>query len=369
MRYFLNLSIKWKLALGFGAVIFSLLLVAGAALFTMRALNETQTGIQEIELNNVIDYMALDANLSRNRVLLYRMLRSRDSGATEKARREIAATSVENNAIMERLAVRVQTDPVPPEKFAALKAARDEFIRGRDKVLIPAIAAGRRAEAEAAFEAGTAPYREVSALAAELALLARQDARLAVEGSISLVRRASLVLYGFTLAAILFSAWAIILLHRAIALPVTAAAGAAARIAEGELEVPAAGADRQDEIGALEKAFALMTDSLRALAAVADHIADGDLSDQVQPRSKRDRLAISFNIMSENLQGIVAEMKAGAAEIDRALPELLELTRGFLAEAAGQDKPRRLQAALLRLEEVGKRFNLLAGRLRLPEGK
>lgn len=369
MRYFLNLSIKWKLVLGFGIGLLSLLLVASAAIHAMTALRDTQTEIQEVQLNNVIDYLALDANLSRNRVLLHRLLRSNDPVARAATQREIAVTNEENDSVMLRLAQRVVRDPLPQEKFAALKLARDEFIRVRDSLIIPAIMAGRLTEAESAFDIGTERYHVVSARVTELAELAKDNVRATVEQSIALVHRAVLAVYAIALAAALFSGLAILQLHRAIALPVTRVAEAATRIAAGELDVSMPLEQRQDEIGTLERAFNRMTTSLLELALVADHIADGDLGDLVKPRSKGDRLTISFDIMSQNLQGLASEMKSGAAEANAVTLALLELTREFVADMAAPRDVQRFQETLLRLEELSKRLNTVADQLKLPTGR
>ena len=291
MRTFLNLSIKWKLVLGFSIGIVSLLLVAGTAVLSMTALRDTQTEIQEFQLANVIHYLALDANLSR---------------------------------------------------------------------------AGRHADAEAAFDTGTEGYGVVNARVTEMAELAKENARFTVGRSISLVRRAVLALSVIALAAVLLSVLAIVALHRAIAVPVTGVAGAATRIAAGELELSTPWEDRQDEIGDLARAFNRMSVSLRNLADIADKIADGDLTIYVSPRSKSDRLAISFGIMSENLKGLTGEMKSGAREINAAAVEILEITREFVVEIADQDRARRFQDSLLRLEELSKRLDTVVGRLKLP---
>lgn len=366
MRFFLNLSIRWKLVLGFSIGAVSLLLVAGTAVFTMNALRDSQAEIQEIQLNNVIDYLALDANLSRNRVLLHRLMRCNDQGQREALKQDIAVTSAGNNAIMQRLSVRVMRDPLPPDKFAALQASRDAFNRIRDTQIIPAILAGRMDEAQTAFDAAdTELYRETSALVAELAGLAKENAHLAVQNSIALVRRAILMIVVIGLAGIGLSVAVIILLHRVIAVPITVVAEAAAKIDGGELELSTPGAERADEIGVLAGSFNRMSASLQDLASIADRIADGDLTGHVRPRSKRDRLAISFDIMSENLKGLAGEMKSGAAEVSAATVDILELTREFLVEMTDRSRAGRFQAALLRLEEVGKRLNAVVGRLRL----
>lgn len=369
MRHFLNLSIKWKLVLGYSIGVFSLLVVAGTAIQAMTALRDAQRDIQEIQLANVIDYLALDANLNKSRALLYRMLRNRDPAERETTRRAIIDASGENDAIMARLSERVVRDPLPQDRFAALKAARDRFNRVRDGQIIPAILAGREAEAEAAFDASTEHYRETSALAAEMAGLAKDNARSEVEQSIALVWRATLALGAIAVATIALSALAIVALNRAIAVPIVATAGAATRIAEGELDLAMPGEERQDEIGELARAFNRMTASLRDLADIADHIADGDLTDPIRPRSKRDRLAVSFDVMSENLKGLTSEIKTGAAEVESATMDVLELTREFVMEMADPDKARRFQDTLLRLEEVSRRLNTVIGRVKLPAGR
>lgn len=369
MRTLLNLPIKWKLALGFSIGLISLILVAATAIRTMISLRDTQNSIQEIQLANVIDYMKLEAGISGNRVLLSRMMRSRDPDLRQALANEIVTGSHDNDAIMGPLSERVKRDPLPPEKFQALKNAREEFNRLRDTRILPAALAGRQAEAEAAFDESVDIYKAVSTHAAELAQLARNNVRYEVEQSIALVQRAVLILGVIGALAVLFSFLAIVALQGVIASPIAGVAVAAVRIGEGELEVTAPGEERQDEIGALARAFNAMTASLRTLAGIADRIADGDLRGVVKPRSKHDRLAISFDIMSENLKGLAGEMKAGAAEAEAVAAAILDLTREFLVDIPDRDKAQRLQQTLLRLEEASKRLGIVAGQLKLPEGR
>jgi len=365
MHYLLNLAIKWKLALGFSIGLISIALVAATAISTMISLRDTQSNIQETQLANVIDYMKLESGISRNRVLLNRLLRSRDPARRPALAREIEAGSRDNDAIMAPLAERVKHDPLPQDKFQALKGARDEFNRLRDTQILPHLLAGRQAEAEAAFDESVEPYKAVSAHAAELAQLARDNVRDEVEQSIALVQREVWILGVIGALAVLLSFAAVAVLHRAIAVPLTGVAEAAARISEGELDIQMPWEDRQDEIGAMARAFSRMTASLRGLADIADHIADGDLTDKVKPRSRRDRLAISFGIMSENLGGMVGEMQLGADEVNAATVEILELTREFVVEMADPSQARAFQNSLLRLEETGRRLGAVVGRIRL----
>lgn len=368
MHFLLDLPIKWKLALGFSIGLVSLVLVALTATLAMIFLHDTQEDIQSIQLANVIDYMKLESGISRNRVLLNRLLRARDTGVREALAREIEAGSRDNDAIMAPLAERVKRDPLPQEKFQALKQARDDFNRLRDARIVPAILAGRQAEAEAAFDESVESFKAVSAHAAELAQLARENARDEVKRSIAVVQRATYTLIVIGALAVLLSFAAVAALQRAIAEPIAGVAAAAAKISAGELDVSVPGESRRDEIGALARAFNAMTASLRELAAAADRIAEGDLRGVVKPRGKHDRLAISFDIMSENLRGLAAEMKTGAAEAEAVAGAILDLTRELLVDMPDREKAQRLQQTLLRLEEASRRLGLVAGQLRLPEG-
>lgn len=368
MRFFLNLSIRWKLALGFSIGVVSILLLAGTAIFAMSALRDSQTEMQEVQLSNVIDYMALDASLNQSQALLHHMLRTRDPSRRAELMQGIEATHAKNDAIMARLAQRVGQDALPLQRFKALKLAREKFNHVRDTQIIPAIDANRLAEAEAAFDLAAEHYQEVNTVVEEMAELAMADARQAVEQSIARVQRAVLALSFIGLGALLLSALAVVALNRAIADPVVRVAEEASRISVGELDRSLPGEERQDEIGTLARAFNRMSASLRELALVADHIADGDLTDQVKARSKDDRLVISFGIMSENLKGLTGEMRSGADEVSAAAMEILTLTREFLVNMVDQERAGRFQNALLRLEEVSKRLSTLVGRIKQAKG-
>ena len=73
---------------------------------------------------------------------------------------------------------------------------------------------------------------------------------------------------------IAIAAWAI---TRNIADPLREIVQGATQIAEGDLSVRITTSDRADEVGVLQRAFALMTRGLQEMAAVATRIADGDI--------------------------------------------------------------------------------------------
>jgi methyl-accepting chemotaxis protein len=73
--------------------------------------------------------------------------------------------------------------------------------------------------------------------------------------------------------------------------------------------------DREDEIGDLARSFAKMVSYLKEMAAISEAIAGGDLSNEIEPRSKRDILGHAFVRMTEGLQALVRSVRDAAAQV------------------------------------------------------
>src|SRR5450432_2178024 len=72
---------------------------------------------------------------------------------------------------------------------------------------------------------------------------------------------------------------------------------------------------RNDEIGALATTFNNMVAYLKEMAAVSMAVAEGDLSVEVMPRSKRDTLGNAFVRMSRGLQDLVRTTRDSASQV------------------------------------------------------
>jgi methyl-accepting chemotaxis protein len=76
--------------------------------------------------------------------------------------------------------------------------------------------------------------------------------------------------------------------------------------------------DRKDEIGALARTFSGMVGYLREMASVSEAIAGGNLSVEVQPRSKSDTLGNAFTRMIEGLRHLVRNVRDAASQVANA---------------------------------------------------
>jgi methyl-accepting chemotaxis protein len=96
---------------------------------------------------------------------------------------------------------------------------------------------------------------------------------------------------------------------------------AAEGIAEGDLEQDVHTKSR-DEIGETAEAFQRMIAYLQGLAASAGRIADGDLTVEVEPKSERDVLGVSFQTMGASLRKIVGDVTAAAQRLSASSQEM-----------------------------------------------
>jgi len=77
-----------------------------------------------------------------------------------------------------------------------------------------------------------------------------------------------------------------------------------------------------DEIKDLVETVNRMTENLRATAAVADKVADGDLTVETKPLSDKDTLGIALQRMVERLRGVVADAVSASENVSAGSQEL-----------------------------------------------
>ncbi len=114
---------------------------------------------------------------------------------------------------------------------------------------------------------------------------------------------------------------------RSITAPIQKVTQAARLLATGDLDNHT-NIHQQDEVGQLAQAFAILRESLRAKVTVAEAIAVGDLTVDVEITSDKDRLGQALAEMTINLRGQIGELTANAVRLKAA--------SGQLAQAAMQ---------------------------------
>jgi len=108
-----------------------------------------------------------------------------------------------------------------------------------------------------------------------------------------------------------------IFMTRSITTPIFDVVKVVDKVGEGDLRVTI-DVDRDDEAGQLLKAMKNMVESLRAKAAAATSIAQGDLSINLASHSEHDALGNALTQMISKLRLMITEIAAGAGAISSA---------------------------------------------------
>ena len=146
--------------------------------------------------------------------------------------------------------------------------------------------------------------------------------------------RAHTVIVGGALSALVLAFLVGLLLTRNIAQPLQRLTRVADRITVGDLTVDLPDDARNDEVGVLANAFRRMTQSLRAMAAAAEHIADGDLRAEFTPQSANDVLGNAFARMAGDLRAQIRELVEGASLLNASASEIVASTSQLAATAS-----------------------------------
>ncbi|MEK9281658.1 MULTISPECIES: methyl-accepting chemotaxis protein [unclassified Bradyrhizobium] len=333
----MRFTVKAKLASAFGVVIL-LSMIAGAVGYVklsdmvgttevlvnragrMEKAAELKEGVLFLvraEKNSILaasdaEYDQFVADLAKNREAL------------TKSKDEIYAAAAESGKkLMENFSV----------AFGKLNAYQDETVRlaktDKQKALDRSMHDGRKVVADA-LEAADIYIKNVKKNMAEQAEQSKQD------GS-----RAEMLLMSLVIASLLIAAVAATWIAMNISRALTQAVGLADAVAVGDLSRKIESSSN-DEIGDLIKSLNAMTVNLNATAAVANEIAQGNLTVEAKPLSDKDTLGLALERMVEKLRQIVSEALTAAQNVSAGSQELSasaeQLSQGATEQASSAEE-------------------------------
>jgi methyl-accepting chemotaxis protein len=120
-----------------------------------------------------------------------------------------------------------------------------------------------------------------------------------------------LILLGFSLVAVIIY----LINKKTLVTPINELVGATSRLANGDLNLLFATRNRNDEIQNLSRSLDQVVNYLRQASMIADKIADGDLSLQVQTQSANDTFGEAFKKMLNFLRSITGKVKSSSSQV------------------------------------------------------
>ena len=335
----MRLTVKAKLIAAFAIVIVLSAVSMGIALMNLGALNSSfdaaiSGNVKRVQLSAQIEAETLKVARDEKNIILtqdpagLRNLSSTLDAGVEAIKADTATlhelSSAQGRELVEKFttaydAYLVQHNEV--RRLAMLNQDAEAF----------ELAAGKAAEARAS---------SVEALDAVDELNNRQLAT-AVSDAGQLYSSSSLLLIallvGSTIIAVSAATWIVLGISRGLSRIKTAVSAVAIGDLDQTIEITS-----NDEIKDLVDTVNVMTANLRTTAALADRVADGDLTVEPKPLSDRDTLGLALQRMVEKLRSVIAEAISSANNVSAGSQELSataeQLSQGATEQASSTEE-------------------------------
>jgi methyl-accepting chemotaxis protein len=316
----MRFTIKLKLGVAFGVII---ILMTASTLFGISALNKINTAQTAMVKGPAAQLQrAQSANIALLQITRAQknMALATDNeelhGQNEKAdkQRKTVQSLIDEGAAK-------ATTPEAKTKWVALEQDWENYaavdLRMRD-----ALMAGRRAEGVGMMSTVQRPLTNaVTQRVEDLVTYNAQRLAIADEEGNQTYATARNFLIAVVIGSLLIATAAATWIALTISKGLTKVADLANAVALGDLD-QRVNVTTNDEIKDLIDTVNRMTENLRATAAVADKVADGDLTVEIKPLSDKDTLGIALQRMVERLRGVVSDAISASDNVSAGSQEL-----------------------------------------------
>ncbi|MEA2490171.1 MAG: methyl-accepting chemotaxis protein [Acidobacteriota bacterium] len=211
----------------------------------------------------------------------------------------------------------------PPAEILVLvqrAAEMDSTVVNRlEDDVLQLIADGKIDQAKAKYVTDYLPVRQQQeAVIGEMETATQRLAQQAYASAVDRYDMARTLTYILLLALVIIGVTLSVLIAGSIARPIVRMSQSATRAAMGDIRDRLTFDDRGDELGELSRAMNGMYGYLQSMAGVADRMAAGDMTVDVQPRSANDSFGIAFNAMLRKLAATLGEVRSAASSLAQA---------------------------------------------------
>jgi methyl-accepting chemotaxis protein len=315
----MRLTIKLKLGLAFGLIILMLVGATGYGITSLGAMNATMNGL----ISGPVARMKLAQDV---RAELLQIIRSEkniiiesDPDKMKVFDEELSKARLVFDAMLDQ-GEKIST-AAGKEKYQELKTIW-ETIKPSDSKLRELALGNKNAQATALSlgELRTATTASVK-LAEEVVGLTEQQMKADQDSAAAMYNMTRNVLVTVVILAVLVGVAAALWMALSISQGLHKIGELADAVAIGDLD-KSVQLNTQDEIRDLVDTVNRMTANLRATAALADKIADGDLTIQPKPLSDKDTLGLALERMVDRLRGVVGNALAASDNVSSGSEQL-----------------------------------------------
>ena len=325
MKWFINLPMRMKLILGFGAMWLLLASVILTAYVNISGIARSSRMLHDKQYTIALELLGFRSNQNFNRAQILEMMMVPDKPAQEK----IVATINERLLLMDdeiKTVTSLNPDPRFQDRVAEMKSLVSQYRQTRDQE-ISLVYEGNIDEARR-LGSGIQDerYTKIRDLASSLGDEAQKEADSRMAADMETARRSIIIFIVVGIGAFVLGISMIVFLNRIIAEPLGGLTKTAERIATGDLDVALSAGERKDEVGTLTQVFSRMVRSLHGMAEAAERISKGDLSVDVEPQSEKDLLGNALARMIAGLRRMVSEIAESINSLGSSASEILSST-------------------------------------------
>ena len=328
MKWFIDLNTRSKLFFTFGLLFVILLAVIVTAYSGFTGVQKSQSDLFHRDFMGATQLIELKADQNRTRADILEMMLTRDRAKQRSIDEDIKSRAKAIDDLMASVSdiLKNEHDAETARKLEDLKTVRDAYRKTRDQQ-IGLIMSGRTDEArKLSVDVQEERYNKIRDIAVEIGNNELERAKARVARAESQARELQVTFLVASLLSFFFSVLTVFTLNKLIATPLKDVTLVAERIASGDLSVNIASDGRRDEVGALTRSFAKMTDYLCTVEAVAGKVASGDLTTTIKPQSEKDMLGKALGSMIDNLRAITKEIQESVSVLASSASEILSST-------------------------------------------
>ena len=327
MKAFNDLKVGTKLVGGFLAVALIIVVVAVFGYTNLKSVNAYMTGMYNDRLVPIHQLGLAESALFSMRGNVYKfILLPEERAKIEKAiADDIAVVNEEISKYRETFLVQEEKDGLV--KFDAAWATYQKEV---SEVLSLAKAGNEKAALEKIADGGSTSNarKAVGAVMEELLDINEKiAAELRPQGDATFANATKMAAVAAVLGVLLAIGLGVFI-TRTITEPLSIMAGAMQNLRVGDLnrDVPQSVKDsimaRKDELGTVGKGLGATEDYLKEMSEVANRIAQGDLTVQLEPKSAKDELGHAFSQMIVSLRNAVTQVQESAGQVAAASQQI-----------------------------------------------
>ncbi|OGP49707.1 MAG: hypothetical protein A2Y79_05315 [Deltaproteobacteria bacterium RBG_13_43_22] len=307
MKWFVNISTKSKLIVGFGVMILLIIIVSITAYSSIARLHKTLVKLFEIEVPLSLEIVKSRTAMSMERMILARMIEMDKKTDLDILYHDLKENDKEIDEKIKKFTELGSSNQNYRELINQLSAKRKEFLNSRDTHTIPLIYAGKNSEARK-YYFGTQfqHYEKMLELSTSLSKMSEEADQVLMHSSGNKVREALLAFGIIGIIGIIVGMVMVLYLTFIIANPIRQISRIAERIAYGDLTVQVPSSQRTDELGALFMSFGMMVESQKMITREISDAVDV-LAENTAREGETDLKRL--NSLAQKLKGLIEQYK------------------------------------------------------------